>query len=72
MRFKGVKAKMKLFFFQYIPEAYKVNKKSEQCITTTRCSITERLQVHDPAERRIKKINDRQNKIPGAMNMTSH
>lgn len=72
MRFESIEAKVKLFFLKYVPVTYKVDQKPQQCITATRCGIAECLEVHDPAKRRIKKINDGQDKIPGAMNMTFH
>ena len=63
---------MKLFLLQYVFIADKVNKKAQQGIATTRCRIPECLQVHQPTERRIKKINNGQNKISSAIYMTSH
>lgn len=72
MRFKSVEAKMKLSFHQDIFITDEVDQEAQHCITSPRRGVTKCLQGHDPAKRRIKKINDRQNKISCTMNMTSH
>jgi hypothetical protein len=63
---------MELFFLQDIFIADKINKKTQQCIAAAGCCIPECLQVHQPAERRIKKINNGQDKISCCINMPFH
>ena len=63
---------MELPFLQDVCIADKINKKAQQCIAPARCRIPECLQVHQPAKRRIKEINNGENKISCVMYMTSH
>ena len=72
MCFESVKAKMKITFMKNELEADIISEKAQHHIASAGSCITKGLQVHDPAERRIKKINDGKNKIPCTMYMTSH
>ena len=63
---------MKLLLLQYVFIADKINKKSKQCIATARGCIPECLQGHQPVERRIKEINNGQDKISYCIKMPFH
>jgi len=72
MCFESVKAKMKITFMKNELETNIIRQEPQHHIAPAGSCITEGLQVHDPAEWRIKKINDGKNKIPCTMYMTSH
>lgn len=72
MSLEGIESKIKLFFPEYIFKAYKINKKTKKCIGTTRSGIAKGLQVHQLPERRVKKINQWEDKISCTMYMPFH
>ena len=44
----------------------------KNCISSTRCCITERLQIHQPSEKRVKKINQCNDPFFNAMELFFH
>ena len=72
MSFESIEPKMKFFFGENIFETDKINQKAQQRVAPTRCCIPERLQIHQLAKWRIEKIDNWQDKIPGAMYVFSH
>ena len=72
MCFQGIKPEMKGLFPENIFKRYKVDQKTEHHVEPPADSIPEGLEVHDLAERRVKKINERQHKAGSAMNMFLH
>ena len=72
MTLESVDAKMKDLFGENVFEADIIHDQSQQRIPAPGSSIPEGLDIHQPPERRVKKINDRQNKIPCAMNVATH
>ena len=72
MTFKGIKAKVKFFAEKQEFITQGINQKPQQHITPTGCSIPEGLEIHDPAKGRIEKVNDGQDKIPGAVKLFTH
>ena len=63
---------MKVPFMKKVFITDEINQKTQHDITPAGSRIAKGLQVHDPAEWRIKKINNRKDKIPGIMYVTSH
>jgi len=67
-----IKVKMKFFALKYIFIADKIYQEPEQRIGSARSGIPECLLGHDLPKRRIEKINDWQQQIPGTMYMSAH
>lgn len=56
---KGIETQVKIIFLQDKFITDDIDKKTKQGVSSTGGGITKGLQVHDPAERRVKIINDR-------------
>jgi hypothetical protein len=59
MCFKRIDIKVKFLFTKNVAETDKIDQEPEQRIAPAGCRIAKGLQVHQPAEWRIKKINYR-------------
>lgn len=72
MSLERVNPKMKGLFRENVFETDKIDEQPEQGIPAPRCRIAEGLYIHQLPERRVKKINNGKDKIPGTMDMTAH
>lgn len=72
MPFKSIKPKIKdpPTKYEFITDI--INNKTQQRITTSGSSIPEGLKIHYFFKRWVKKINNREYKIPGIMYMLLH
>jgi hypothetical protein len=71
MRLKSINTKREILLGKNVVVADIVSKKTQQHISTTCGCIAKSLQVHQLAEWRIKEVNNREYKIPCAMNVLS-
>ena len=72
MPFECKEVKIKIFFVENVFITDEIDQKPQYHIASAGSSIAKGLQAYDPAEWRIKKINDREYEIPGAMYMSAH
>ena len=72
VRLGRIEEQVQFFSFQDIFIADIVDNEPKQGVGPAGGGVAERLQVHEPPERRIEKINDGKKKIPRIMYMPSH